>query len=246
MKDISSADKVIVCTDLDGTLIGDDDSMYELLEIVDNEGILVAFSTGRHLPAVTEFIEEKGVPEPDACTCLVGTEIYFPVEGELVLDERWSQIISEGWHRQEIEQLLDDIKELQLQEEEWQTRFKLSYYLKDNQPEVVKEVTERLESAKLKANVIPSAGELLDVLPVNSGKAKATQYVADELAIGSEAVIVCGDSGNDLGMFKAGFKGIIVGNARDELKDFEGENTYHAKSEYSAGIIEGLEHFDII
>jgi len=246
MKNNGSSDKVIVCTDLDGTLIGDDDSMYELLEIADNKGILVVFCTGRHLPAVTEFIEEKGVPEPDACTCLVGTEIYFPVEGELVLDERWSQIISEEWHREEVEHLLEDVRELQLQEAEWQTRFKLSYYLKDNQPEVLKEVAERLENAKLKANVIPSGGELLDILPVNSGKAKATQYVADELTINSEDVIVCGDSGNDLCMFKAGFKGIIVGNARDELKDFEGENAYHAKSGYSTGIIEGLEHFDII
>lgn len=36
------------------------------------------------------------------------------------------------------------------------------------------------------------------------------------------SVIVCGDSGNDLGMFESGFKGIIVGNAQDELKDFQG------------------------
>jgi hydroxymethylpyrimidine pyrophosphatase-like HAD family hydrolase len=55
-----------------------------------------------------------------------------------------------------------------------------------------------------------------------------------------------GNSGNDLGIFCAGFKGIIVGNASPELKGYTGENAYHAMGRCSAGIIDGLSHFDFI
>lgn len=246
MKDAPYSNKKMVCTDLDGTLIGDDDSMYELLRIIDDKNILLVFSTGRHLRSVMAFIDERRIRKPDACICLVGTEVYLLQKGEFALDNNWSQIISEEWEREEIVQLLADIKELLWQDEEWQTRFKISYFLRENQPEVLKEITDRIEKAKLKANIIYSSGEFLDLLPVKSSKVGATRYLIDKFGIEREAVVICGDSGNDLDIFKAGFKGIIVGNARAELKSFEGENAYHAIGEYSAGIIEGLRHFNFI
>ena len=245
MKDTPNPYNKMLCVDMDGTLIGDDDSMYELLRLID-KNTLLAFCTGRHLPSVIAFINEKGIRKPDACVLLVGTEIYLLEKGEFVIDNNWSQIISEDWNREEIVRLLADIRELVLQDEEWQTRFKLSYFLRENQPEVLKEITNRIEKAKLKASIIYSGGEFLDFLPVKSGKVGAARYLGDKFGIEREAIVACGDSGNDLDMFEAGFKGIIVGNAHAELKSFKGENAYHAIGEYSAGIIEGLRYFNFI
>lgn len=239
-------DEKMICTDLDGTLIGDDFSMYELMETLQVQSILLAFITGRHLSSVIELIEERGISKPDACICQVGTEIYLLRGGELALDARWSQIISKDWNREKIAQLLNDIKELRPQAEEWQTRFKISYFLRENQPMVLKEISERIEKSGLKANIIYSNDEFLDLLPVKSGKGEAVRYLSDKFDVRMHAVAVCGDSGNDLDMFKAGFKGVIVGNARAELKNFEGENAYHAEAQYGAGIIEGLKHFGFI
>ena len=118
--------------------------------------------------------------------------------------------------------------------------------MRENQLEVLQEIAKRLEKAGLKANIIYSQDEFLDLLPVKSGKAGAVKYIVGKFGVDREAVVVCGDSGNDLDMFNLGFKDIIVGNAHTELKDFEGENIYHATAEYSAGIIEGLRHFDFI
>ena len=235
----------MLCVDMDGTLIGDDDSMYELLELID-KNTLLSFCTGRHLRSVTAFIDEKGIRKPDACVLLVGTEVYLLAKGEFVLDNDWSQIISQGWDREGIVRLLADIKELVQQDEEWQTKFKLSYFLRENQNEVLPDVKQRMGKAKLKANIIYSAGEFLDFLPPLAGKSEAIRHVADKFGLRIENVIVCGDSGNDLDMFNSGFKGIIVGNAHPELKSFKGENAYHAIGEYSAGIIEGLRHFNFI
>jgi len=246
MKSKYPSEKKMICTDLDGTFIGSDDSMYELLDIIDRNNILLVFSTGRHLPSVVKFIDEKGIRKPDACICLVGTKVYFVEKGEFVLDDRWSEIISEGWRREKLVELLHDIKELVWQDEEWQTKLKISYFLRENQQEVLKEITSRMEKAELKAKVIYSCDEFLDFLPEKSSKAGAVRYVVERLGVRKEDVIVCGDSGNDLELFKAGFKGIIVGNARAELKNYKGKNAYHATGEYSAGIIEGLRQLNFI
>jgi len=246
MRNTPNPDKKMLCTDLDGTFIGDDDSMYELLRLIEDKDMLLVYSTGRHLESVMQFTREKEIRMADACILLVGTEVYFAQQGEFILDDNWSRIISQGWQRKKIVRLLADIKELSQQDEEWQTKFKLSYFLRENQDEVLKEIPSRLERAPLKTHMIYSADQFLDFLPPLAGKAPATKYVADKFSLSRHNVVVSGDSGNDLDMFTSEFKGIIVGNAHDELKNFNGKNAYHAVGKYSAGIIEGLRHFNFI
>jgi len=237
----------LICTDLDGTFIGDDDSMYELLQLIDGKNILLVFDTGRHLPSVMGFVQEKGIRIPDASICMVGTEIFVRGDdGELVLDSEWSDIISDSWQRNKIVELLGNVQGLTIQDEEWQTKFKASYFLRENVDDVLREVDQRMQKTGLKATAIHSAGAFLDFLPIKSGKAKATDYLAKKFGVPKEHVVACGDSGNDLDLFEAGFKGIIVGNAHSELSNFRGPGAYHATGEYSAGIIEGLRHFDFL
>ena len=56
------------------------------------------------------------------------------------------------------------------QDEEWQTKFKASYFLRENQQEVLKEIASRLEKAELEAQVIYSHDEFLDFLRYHASR----------------------------------------------------------------------------
>lgn len=235
----------LLATDLDGTFIGDDDAMPALWEVLrGHDDIVVAFSTGRHLQSIEAFYAEKQFSgRADVCICMVGTDIHFRKDGVYYLDKAWHETIAEGWDKATVEDVLRKIPEARMQDEQWQSPFKSSYYLEENVEDRLAQIHNDLEHAGLRAKVIYSAGQFLDLLPVRSGKGEAVSFVARELGIEPDQVITCGDTGNDLDMMRPelGFRSIAVGNAAPELEVFQAPNVYHARASFAAGIIEGLE-----
>ncbi len=234
----------LMATDLDGTFIGDDDAMVNLWEQLQAKDIIVAFSTGRHLESIERFYAEKCLGQrADVCVCMVGTDIYFREGGIYQLDKKWHEIIAEDWDVNAINALLDSMSEVTMQDAEWQSSFKRSYYLEENVEQRLAEIDQQLEKQGLRAKVVYSAGRFLDLLPIRSGKGEAVKYVAQKLAITPENVVTCGDTGNDLDMMRAelGVRGIAVGNAAEELKQFQAPHVYHANAFHAAGITEGLQ-----
>ena len=236
----------LLATDLDGTFIGDDEAMNALWDDLAMQGILVAFSTGRHLESIQDFYEEHHVARrADVCVCMVGTDVHFRNGHGYHLDEKWHEIISEDWDKATVEQILADIPECSMQDAQWQSPFKSSYYLTENVEERLAEIRRRLEEGGLRAKVVYSAGQFLDLLPIKSGKGEAVRYVAEKLGLTPDSVITSGDTGNDLDMMRPelGFRGVAVGNAAEELKAFQAPHVYHATGYYAAGIHEGLKTY---
>ena len=242
----------LVATDLDGTFIGDDEAMLRLWDVLRARKIIVAFSTGRHLPSIEDFYAEKqrnaNLPETwrsEASVCMVGTDIYFRTNGDYHLDRTWHDVITEDWDKRAVEEILKAIPEAQMQDAEWQSPFKSSYYLEVNAEDRLHEIQERLQRDGLRAKVVYSAGKFLDLLPIKSGKGEAVKFVARHYGVEPENVITCGDTGNDLDMMRPelGVRSIAVGNSADELKAFQAPHVYHAGALYAAGIWEGLEAY---
>ncbi len=235
--------KRLFATDLDGTFIGDDDAMFALWRQLKERDLIIAFSTGRHLQSIESFYAEKKFSGlADVCICMVGTDIHFLGDDGYQLDQAWHSVISEGWNKEAVEQILSAIPEARMQDVQWQSPFKSSYYLEDKVEQHLQTINEQLEKAGLCAKVVYSAGKFLDLLPIRSGKGEAVKFVAQRLGVEPCDVVTCGDTGNDLDMMRSelGFRGIAVGNAADELKSFKASHVYHASSHFAAGIQEGL------
>ena len=126
---------------------------------------------------------------------------------------------------------------------EMQTRFKASFAVP---PELWEEAKSKVMASQ-PSQVIASGASDFDVLPPGANKGAATLHVAEALGIDpARNLLVSGDSGNDVAMFRVCSHGIVVGNAREELrKAVDPDRVYQAQAYYSHGILEGLRHWNV-
>lgn len=241
-------------TDLDNTLVGDDNALAELNDRLQRHrqehGTKIVYATGRSPVLYRELQQEKNLMEPDALVLAVGTEIYL--DGSDSPDSNWSETLSQGWDKNLVLSKTAEFSELIPQPDSEQRPFKVSFFLKQ---EASVTVLPKLESELLQSNLniklIYSSGIDLDIVPRRSDKGQAVQFLRQKWKFVAEQTVVCGDSGNDIALFAVGNeRGIIVGNARPELLQWHNENPanhrYLAQNACAGGIIEGLRHFGLI
>jgi hypothetical protein len=241
-------------TDLDNTLVGDDRALDTLNQKLDRHrseyGTKVVYATGRSRLLYQQLATEKSLLPPDALITSVGTEIYFNPTQEKV-DPQWAQILSQRWDRNEVCAIASHFADLVPQPSYEQNSFKVSYYLSE---QAAIEVLPRLESTLskngLQAKLVYSGGRDLDILPSRGDKGLAVQFLRQKLEIDAQQTVVCGDSGNDIALLQGEERGIIVGNAQPELRQWYQQNQtdyrYFAQTHYANGILEGLQYFNFL
>ena len=77
-KKLFTAEKLIV-TDIDNTLLGDDNYTKDFSELLRNkhENIRFAVATGRTVNSALSILKENNIPHPDVIISSVGSEIFF-------------------------------------------------------------------------------------------------------------------------------------------------------------------------
>lgn len=239
-------------TDLDNTLVGNDSALKELNQQLSRHrqehGTKIVYATGRSRQIYHELKQKKQLLDPDALIASVGTEIYDD-DGQDTPDPGWSEKLSQGWDRELVVATAAHYSDLVSQPDTEQRPFKVSYYLTE---EAAVEVLPRLESQLsdrgLDVKLIYSGGRDLDILPRHADKGLAVQFLQQKWGIDNTKTVACGDSGNDIALFSVGdARGIIVGNARPELRQWYDQNPadyrYLAQADCAGGILEGLYHF---
>ena len=172
----------------------------------------------------------------------MGTEIYYGPN--LRYDKGWQQYISYQWKAEEIKATLDEFEFLVFQEGEGQRSHKISYYLDDQKNNRLEMIRERLKHMKLRCQIIYSHGQFLDILPLRASKGRAIDYIRNKFDFAPRHVMVAGDSGNDEDMIAGSSRGVVVGNHSEELANLRNRpNIYFSKSQYAAGIMDGLRHY---
>jgi sucrose phosphatase-like protein len=233
----------LLVSDVDGTMLGDDRALSRFVEWYDahRETMRLAYASGRFYESVVESIEATGLAEPDAVIGGVGTDICFYPSGEVV--EAWHARINRNWDARRVRERLSCRGRLVLQPEEFQSPFKVSYYLDDATGEELLGIEEDLRAGSLDVQIVYSSKRDFDVLPRDADKGKAAAFLASLWGIPSERVMVSGDTGNDRALFGQGFQGIVVANALPELKKLRGPQVYHARHSFAAGVLEGVLHW---
>jgi sucrose-6-phosphatase len=250
LPDVPSGSSYCIVTDLDNTLVGNTAATVELnRKILDWAGqVRLIYATGRSYRSARELQAREDLLEPDYWITGVGSEIY---QGEQRVTG-WSTYLSHLWDRAVLlkiaKQVSRDIPGLIPQPEDTFNEHKISFYLyRDDAEQILEILRDRISQSGLAAQVIYSSNEDVDILPIRCDKGLATRYVMKQMGFKNHNTIVCGDSGNDIGLFKQETLGIVVGNARPELltwcQQSCGESVYFARSGCAEGILEGLKHF---
>ena len=264
-----------MATDLDRTLLpngswkADDEAIDLFNELTEKHGVLVVYVTGRNLALTENAIKEYGVRYPDVLCGDVGTSIRKYRNGEWKFDDGWIAHVrraSPRWDAVAIRDAVSGIEGMREQESEHLNQFKQSYYVEhDKNDEVLRQV-DALVKGRFDEVIIYSFDSqdgkgLLDFLPASATKQTALEYVAGEFGAAKEDVVFCGDSGNDIFPLTAGFCGVLVRNADEQLvqnvKQAMDENpalkVYFAKGNfnglkgyYTSGVIEGAYHYGFL
>jgi sucrose-phosphate synthase len=242
----------LLLTDIDGTLLGDDEAMWRLLELLrENRGTMgFGVASGRYIDMVVEVLEQHNIAEyMDIIISSVGTEVYYGPDRRP--DRGWASHLRWKWRPERIHEALDDLPYLSLQQDQkTQREFKISYDMdcNTNHEQALHEVREKLTRAGVAHSLIFSHGSFLDILPHRASKGKAVRFISGKWNIPITNIATAGDSGNDRDMLIGQTAGIVVGNYDPELEDLHAasERVYFAQAHCAGGIIEGLEHYGLL
>lgn len=244
----------LLVTDLDNTLVGDDEALAELNHSLSQHrqqfGTKIVYSTGRSRALYHQLTTKKTLLPPDFLILSVGTEIYLTNSD--TPDPNWASALSQNWDRDLVVATAAHFADLTPQPDTEQRPFKVSYFLTEAAAtEVIPQLETLLKERRLEVQLIYSGSIDLDILPRRANKGMAMGFLRDYLGIAPERTVACGDSGNDLSMFaNRDERGIIVGNAMPELLNWHHTNPnphrYLANGHCAAGILEGLKYFGFL
>lgn len=264
----------ILATDLDRTLLPNgrwpkDAGAIELFNaLTEIHGVCVVYVTGRNLSLTEAAIREFGVRHPHILISDVGTAIRrFDGDG-WQSDSGWEAHVrrtSPRWDAEAVRRALNAIDGLIEQEREHCGPFKQSYYVDHAERGAILEAVNRRVKGQFDEVIIYSFDSesgygLLDLLPQSATKQTALEFISDALGIAKTEVVFCGDSGNDVYPLTAGFRGVLVRNAdeqlvaevRRELESNPGVVVYFARGGckglngyYTGGVIEGAYHYGL-
>ena len=235
-------DRCLLISDVDGTLLGDDEALAAWARWYDGRRhrVSLVYNSGRFVESVQESVAMTELPTPDAIIGGVGTEIHCH-KSEARLDG-WP-LAGDGWKPSRIRALLGIYSELTLQPAEFLSDYKISYYALSATVELFDDMRKRLAAAGCECDLVFSSQRDLDVLPKGVNKGTAAAHLASHWGFSRDQVCVSGDTANDLAMFQHGFQGIVVGNALAELRRLDGSSVYHATQSHAAGVLEGVRHW---
>ena len=234
--------RLVLATDLDGTLLAGThearrrvrDLFAAAAEAPANARPTLVFVTGRGLETVMPLLSDPTIPSPDYIIADVGATV---VDRELRPVEPIQHELTSHWPgSQAVLRALSGFPQLVRQSVPQERR--CSFLASEDA------VTPALQAAveALGCELLFSAGRYLDVLPRGVGKGAALRRLAAVAGFDPASVVVAGDTLNDLSMFEAGFRGVVVGGAEPALVERVRRNArvHVASLEGCGGILEGL------
>lgn len=235
-----------IFTDLDQNLLGDSESLQQLIETLRShrKNIKFGVATGRRLDSALKIMKKHMIPEPDFLITSGGTEIYYAPK--LTADVYWSKHIDYHWSPHIVRRCIEGLPGIRRQPKNEQSRFKISYYIDPKIAPDLREINRILHQEEQSVHTHIAFGQFLDIIPMRASKGLALRYLADRWQIPLERIFVAGGSGADEDMMRGNTLAAVVANRHhEELSQLEDiDRIYFAKQPFAKGILEALDYYD--
>lgn len=237
----------ILLTDVDGTLLGDEEGLEALRERLGGAGDHVGFglATGRSLDQALELVEAERIPTPDVLITASGARLnYGPA---LTPDRSWDRHIDYRWDPEGVQDALEGLQGLEAHALPGDTSFRLRYRAEPGTAPSLEEIRRHLRKAGLQVTVLLDQGTALDILPVRASPGLAIRFFCFKWHLPPERLLVAGDSGNDADMLSGESLGVVVANHTPELEGLRDAPRVHfSPRPHAWGILEGLDHYTFL
>jgi sucrose-phosphate synthase len=240
---ILGIDRLLI-TDIDDTLIGNDEALEALLARLKDAEPHIGFgiATGRSIDRALQILEERGIPTPDVLITSSGAQLHYGPD--LIRDRSWERQIGYRWDPEGLEELLSVIPGLD-PAEDGDTTLRLRYVLDPSRAPPPEDLQRALRKLGFHVTTILDRGVHLDILPVRASPGLAIRFFCFKWDLPPERLLVVGDSGNDSDMLSGDALGVVVSNHTPELESLRGASRIHfALGDHAWGILEGIERYD--
>ena len=267
----ATGEAVLLVSDLDDTMIGDDQATAHFRDYWEQQalsrGSLLVYNTGRAIDKFEELCREKQhcLAMPDVLMSSVGTKVYNWKSGAWTEDAEYAKRLDKAWKLEVVREatyaaLAAAGKEkMHFRPPEEQNAHKVTCGLhKDVMDQVQQQIRERLQEDGVEAHLILSGKgdwRFLDIVAINAGKLHALEFVRQKYGFAHNRTIACGDSGNDKDMLSGQNLAVVVGNAQPDLLEWVNDTQLNAHEKeprlvvtnafMANGILEGLQTFGL-
>lgn len=224
-------------SDVDDTLLGDDEALERFRAATADVGLSVVLNSSRPVASVVRSLRDTALARVQVGGVIgaLGTEIELG--GERLGD--WSAQFAD-FDRNAVTAAVAPFEAVP-HAAEYQTPSKASFSIA---PDRWDDATDAVTALGFPVRVITSGVDNFDVIPGAAGKAAAVRHVAAWLGVPRERVMTAGDSENDADMLAAG-NAIVVGNATPGLIERVGATAFLARGFHADGVVEGLRHHGV-
>ena len=206
-------------SDLDGTWIpseGMEEGLRQLEAFLGaNSGIVLTFATGRSLASARQVLASRVKVWPSHFITDVGTAIHHrQLDGVWAEDKEYAAWVESRWDGPGFESMGEAwIPEGVERQPDVIAHRRLAFHVAPwrDVAESAEELRASLARMSLAAEVL-ATGQCLDVLPVGVDKGAAAVFLHSHLGV-PRPLVVCGDSENDIGMFKVADLPILMADS---------------------------------
>ena len=238
-------DRLLV-TDVDDTLMGDDEALSALLKELESTEVNVGFgiATGRTLEQALDLFDELSVRVPDVLITASGTELHYGAR--LLQDLSWERQIRYRWEPAKVRAVMETIPGLtRLGPAETEYRFR--YQVELGRAPTPRDIRGIIRQHGLRVSAIFDREIYLDVVPVRASPGLAIRFFCFKWNLEPQRLLVAGDSGNDWDMLSGDTLGVVVGNHTRELDRLRGRpRVYFSGRNYAWGVLDAIGWYDFL